>query len=308
MGLVVVRPGVATTVQDRGRTGHRAWGVPVGGAFDLASFGLANALLGNDPADAALELTLIGGEYRARVDLALALAGAPMAARVVALSGRIRTLAIPQSFAIGAGDRLELGGTAVGSRAYLAVRGGWRTPDVLGGRSSEARLVAGDILPAGVGWCPSRRPADWPWTIGLDPGRPIRVVDGPDFPVGGSILDWATYVVSPRSDRMGLRLDGPPIAVASDPDRPSMAVAPGAIQLAGGQPLILGVACGTMGGYPHVAHVITADLRRLAQLRPGDSVRFARIALAEARRIDRDDRSALGRALRKVATIAADPT
>ncbi len=87
---------------------------------------------------------------------------------------------------------------------------------------------------------------------------------------------------------MGLRLEGPPIALPPHPDRVSMPVAPGAIQLAGGQLIVLGVACGTMGGYPHVAHVASADLDRLGQARPGDLIRFRSITLDEARRLDHD--------------------
>ena len=105
---------------------------------------------------------------------------------------------------------------------------------------------------------------------------------------------------------MGLRLEGEPVAIVSPPDRLSAPVAPGAVQVAGGQLIVLGVACGTMGGYPHVAHVISADLDRLGQLRPGDVIRFHRVGLDEARRADqamRRDRQAL---LKRVATAAQD--
>src|SRR6185312_1901394 len=94
------------------------------------------------------------------------------------------------------------------------------------------------------------------------------------------------FRVGSRSDRMGLRLDGDPIAIASSPGRLSAPVAPGAVQLAGGQLILLGVAGGTMGGYPHIAHVISADIDRLGQLRPGDVIRFRVVTLDEARRAD----------------------
>src|SRR5271167_477824 len=97
MGLLVINPGVSATVQDLGRTGYREWGVPIGGAFDRGSAALANALLGNSPDCAVLELTLFGGVYEARKPLALALAGAPMAASIVVAGSPPRPLAVPQS-------------------------------------------------------------------------------------------------------------------------------------------------------------------------------------------------------------------
>ena len=105
---------------------------------------------------------------------------------------------------------------------------------------------------------------------------------------------------------MGLRLEGPPLAVNAEPDRLSAPVAPGAIQAAGGQLIILGVAGGTMGGYPHVAHVISADLDRIGQLRPGDPVTFRRVGVAEARDLDRASRQAHRALLLRLESLARD--
>jgi biotin-dependent carboxylase-like uncharacterized protein len=292
VALVVVRPGASTTVQDRGRVGYRGFGVPVGGAFDRASLDLANALLGNEPDAAALELTLVGGSYRAEVPLAIALTGAPMSAEIRAAIGSDRRLLVPQTATLQPGDELIIGGCPCGARTYLAVRGGWQTPSILGSRSSETRLQAGEILPAGPGITSIRRPVGWPWSVsGKD--EPIRIVDGPDAdPNQGDarLLEPAVYKVSPRSDRMGLRLEGPTIDREAEPDRASAPVAPGTIQITGGQPIVLGVAGGTMGGYLHLAQVLTADLDRLAQRQPGDPVIFRRIEIEEARKIDRLER------------------
>jgi allophanate hydrolase subunit 2 len=170
------------------------------------------------------------------------------------------------------------------------VRGGWRTTPVLGSRSSETRLAAGDAIPAKPSSVATRRTFDDEFPD-LDRG-PIRVMDGPDGPVPAALLE-APYRVDTASDRVGLRLDGPLIEGYENPDRPSAPVAPGAVQIAGGRPLILGVAGGTMGGYPHMAHVISADLDRLGQARPGQELRFARVELAEARRLDRERRASL---------------
>ena len=134
------------------------------------------------------------------------------------------------------------------------------------------------------------------------------MVDGPDAPPGYDWEAWeaGTFQVGRQSDRMGLRLDGDVPSISSPPDRISAPVAPGAIQIAGGRAMILGVACGTMGGYPHVAHVITADLDRIGQARPGDILRFRRIEIAEARRIDRREQLAHAAYFRCVAALAAD--
>ena len=279
MALVVVRPGTFATVQDRGRPGHRRFGVPVGGAADVGSYLLANALLGNPPDAAALELTLLGGTYRAEVDLPLALAGAPMPAVVEppAGAGPPRPWPIPGTGTLRAGEALVLGGAPAGARCYLAVRGGWQAPLVLGSRSTETSLRAGDRLDARPGTITARRPS--PALLAafgppLDPAAPLRWLPGPDFDPASPRLD-GPYRVLAQSSRVGLRLDGPPIPTTAPPDRPSMPVAPRAVQVAGGQPILLGVAGGTIGGYAHVAHVVAADLDRLGQLRPGDPVRFA---------------------------------
>jgi 5-oxoprolinase (ATP-hydrolysing) subunit C len=309
-GLIVIDPGLSTTVQDAGRPGYREWGVSPGGAFDRGTAGLANALVGNDVGCAVLELTLIGGIYRADGPLAMAMAGAPMEAKVVAADGGETLLTIPLSWSLGDGDRLVLGRAPEGARTYLAVRGGWQMPLRLGSRSSEERLRAGAVLPAEPGSIPTRHPAGPTWTSPA--AEPFRILDGPDVLRADSGFDpssfWTDrrFRIGSRSDRMGLRLEGEPVAIVSPPDRLSAPVAPGAVQVAGGQLIVLGVACGTMGGYPHVAHVISADLDRLGQLRPGDLIRFHRVGLDEARRADqamRQDRQAL---LKRVATAALD--
>jgi biotin-dependent carboxylase-like uncharacterized protein len=309
-GMIVINPGLSTTVQDGGRTGYREWGVPVGGAFDRGAAGLANALVGNPPECAVLELTLIGGVYQADGPLALAMAGAPMEARVLAPDASEHDLDVPLSWSMRTGERLILGRALQGARTYLAVRGGWQTRPRLGSRSSEERLRTGDVLPAEPGSIPTRRPAGQSWTPAA--AEPFRIVDGPDAiaPDSGAELTrfWTDrrFRVGSRSDRMGLRLEGEPISGDSPTDRLSAPVAPGAVQVAGGQLIVLGVAGGTMGGYPHVAHVISADLDRLGQLRPGELIQFDRVALHEARRADQEMRLARKGLLNRIATAAQD--
>lgn len=299
-GLDVLDPGLFTTVQDLGRPGFREWGVGPSGAFDAGSLGLANALVGNPPGAAALELTLVGGSYRAVGDLAIGLAGASMLATISGPAG-VRPLRIPGSTTLRDGERLDLGPARRGARTYLAVRGGWQTTAVLGSRSAEEPLRVGDVLPAMSAVIPTR------WLdvdVLPDPSRgPIRILDGPDAD-GRIAWEGLEFRVGARSDRKGLRLEGPALPVASDPARLSAPVAPGGIQATPHGLIVLGVACGTMGGYPHVAHIVTADLDRLAQARPGSRITLRRIELDEARALDRADRAARAELLARVAGLA----
>ncbi|HMF35180.1 MAG TPA: allophanate hydrolase, partial [Isosphaeraceae bacterium] len=134
---MVIDSGFWTTVQDYGRVGYREWGVPTGGAFDRSAADLANALVGNGPECAVLELTLRGGMLEALGSVGIALAGAPIEASVVATDGSPRRVRVPSSCSLHAGERLVLGRTLEGARTYLAVRGGFQTPLRLGSRSSE---------------------------------------------------------------------------------------------------------------------------------------------------------------------------
>jgi 5-oxoprolinase (ATP-hydrolysing) subunit C len=307
VGLSVVNPGLYTTVQDAGRTGYREWGVPGGGAFDVGSYELANALLGNPAGASAIELTMVGGTFEAETSLGIALTGAPMEAAIQSPGGGSRSLQIPQTATLAAGERLVLGGTGNGVRTYLAVKGGWQTPLILGSRSSELPLKASDNLPAARGTVPVRRPSHFASPPLAE--QTIRIVDGPDAGrwIEPGVWESMTFRLGSQSNRMGLRLEGPSIDVAADPERISTPVAPGTVQVAGGQLIILGVACGTMGGYPHLAHVISADLDLLGQARPGDRIRLHRIELSEAREIDRATRAERAAQIVRTTALATEP-
>jgi 5-oxoprolinase (ATP-hydrolysing) subunit C len=290
MGLVVINPGMCTTIQDEGRPGYAAWGVCAGGAFDRGSAELANALLGNSAGCAALEMTLVGGMYQADRPLALALAGGLIEAKIVMPDRSERAVRVPSSFSLREGEQLVLGHTLLGARTYLAVRGGWQTATVLGSRSTEQPLKEGERLPAGQSSVLSRHLADQSWQAAR--GSPFRIVPGPDVRSNPELhaAFWASqqFRVGTQHDRKGLRLEGDFVKVAADPLRLSTPVSPGAVQVAGGKLIILGVACGTMGGYPHVAHVISADLDRLGQLKAGDVIRFELVTIDVARRALRE--------------------
>ena len=272
--IEVLVAGAATTVQDLGRPGYGALGVPRSGALDLPAHRLANRLVGNDPAAATLEVVLGGLAVRARDAVTVALTGAVCPASV---DGRPVDPYAPLT--LRAGATLGLGRPDRGLRTYVGVRGGVDVPLVLGSRSTDtlsglgrAPLRAGDVLPVGAA------------VVGLPAGeavappspRPavVRVATGPraDWVPGG--LAERAYVVSDRADRVGIRLTGPPL-----PRRPgelaSEGLLPGAVQVPpDGLPVVFLADAPVTGGYPVVAVVLPDDLPVLAQLRPGDALGF----------------------------------
>lgn len=307
MSLHVLRPGLLTTVQDLGRRGHQREGVPVGGAMDAVSLRLANLAAGNPPGAAALEITLAGPTLRFAEDALVALAGAELPAE---LDGQPipdwRPVRVP------AGATLALGRATSGARAYLAVAGGIAVPPVLGSRSTylgagfgglDGRaLRASDVLPVGEPCALARRiratlgaegEAAAPWSVAASLRPPVGVTPTIRLTPGThadaltaesrSALLGAEFRVSPRSDRMGYRLAGPTLRLSEPIELVSEAVAEGTVQLPpGGEPIVLMADRQTTGGYPRIAQVATVDLPLLAQLRPGEAVRFREIPLAES--------------------------
>jgi biotin-dependent carboxylase-like uncharacterized protein len=267
---------MCTLIVDHGRPHCRSLGVPVGGAADRFALAIGNALVGNPPEAAALEISLRGPTLTSEGELACVLYGAPFE---MTLNG------VPweagKTFSLHDWEQLRIGGTARGMRAYLCVRGGLQTPFILGSRSSLEPLAAGASLPCLPGAIHVRHfQHDFVWNA--EP-RGLRVVDGPQ-------ADWfrtdefypQAFIVTPAGNRMGLRLQGtaltlPPRDLVSEP------VCPGSVQVTrDGQCIVLGVDGQTIGGYPKIAQVISADLDKLAQLRPGEKVRFARVSQADA--------------------------
>ncbi len=298
MSFVVQRPGALTTVQDLGRRGCGRLGVPPSGAMDGLALSIANLLVANDEGAAGLEYTLSGPEIRFERDAWVALAGARFTARL-----DDREAPHLESFRVRAGQVLGLGRTLEGARGVLAISGGIDVPLVLGSRSTllaaaiggfEGRsLRAGDRAPFGA---PGRagharlRPGVLP---SYEPRVELRVVRGPQaaaFAGRGLATFFAgDHRVSPRSDRMGLRLEGAPIDRGAGADIPPEGIAPGSVQVpADGHPIVLGVDRPTTGGYTKIAAVIAADLGRLAQAKPGDVFRFVEVAPGEARAIHRE--------------------
>ncbi|HEU4381963.1 MAG TPA: biotin-dependent carboxyltransferase family protein [Anaeromyxobacteraceae bacterium] len=313
--IAVVKAGLLTTVQDGGRPGHRASGMPVAGAMDRLSLAAANLLAGNAPGTAALELTLVGGTFRFEAPALAALAGADMRA---ALDGR--AVAPWSSFRAPAGGVLALGMAASGVRAYLAVHGGIEVPPVLGSRSTYARagvggfhgraLRAGDRLPAGApagpppelaSLAPGERPEMHPPGVEVE----LRMLLGPQddlvHPEGMEALLSTRWTVTPLNDRMGYRLGGPPVRLRGGADIVTDALVPGAVQVSNdGRPIVIMVDGQTTGGYLKPGVVIGPDLRRLAQARTGDGVRFRRCTMQEALEAVADERARWGRLARRL--------
>jgi biotin-dependent carboxylase-like uncharacterized protein len=298
--LAVLRPGAYTLVVDQGRPRTRSLGVPVGGAADRFALALGNGLVGNPPDDAALEISLAGPTLRADADLACVLFGAPFE-----ISSDRQPLRAGKTFTLHAGEEVQIGGTSGGMRACFCVRGGLRTPVVLGSRSSFGPLAAGAQLPCLPGRIRARRlsiPEE-------EPGPAVlRVVEGPqaDWFRAAEFYDGPGFTVAPASDRMGLRLQGRPLSLPGR-ELVSEPVCPGAVQVTSdGQCIILGADGQTIGGYPKIAQVIAADLDRLGQLRPGTKLTFARVGLEEAARLYRERQAELRGWLNRLRT-AADP-
>jgi antagonist of KipI len=292
--MLIIKPGMLTTVQDRGRWGLQARGVPVGGPMDPLSHRLANVLVGNDGDAATLEITLLGPEIEFDDERVVAITGADFE---LTLDGRPARSG--QAFVVPAETRMRFGARRRGARAYLAVSGGIATAPVLGSRAThvisalggfEGRpLRAGDRVPLGPVSATGRtvaRPAE-PF-VELPAGTAtLRIITGPqaDHFAAGAIaaLQSAPYVIEQQSDRMGFRLAGPSLEHSGGADIISDATPLGVLQVpASGQPILLMADRQTTGGYPKIATVITADLPIAGQLGPGDTITFRACTLQDA--------------------------
>ncbi|MCW2636524.1 MAG: ahs2 [Blastococcus sp.] len=278
--LTVLAPGPLATVQDLGRPGWASIGVTTSGAADRAAHGLANRLVGNEPAAATVEVTAGGLRVRAGRTLLVAVTGAPVP---VSVDGRAAPFDAPLT--LSAGAELSLGRPAIGLRSYLAVRGGVDVPPVLGSRSTDSlsglgppRLTAGDRLP--VGTLSAGEPFVDVAPVRPLPARPVlRVLPGPrrDWLAqeAWALLTSQEWSVTSDSDRVGLRLAGPRLDRARHDELPSEGLVPGAVQVPpDGAPVLFLSDHPVTGGYPVLAVVTTPDLSLAAQLRPGDSFRF----------------------------------
>lgn len=294
--LTIIEPGIQSTIQDAGRWGYQAFGVPVSGAMDYGAFACANQLVGNADDSAALEmrspLTLQTNDRHL-----IALTGADA---LLQIDGR----ALPAwaSVFVRAGSRIEIKPRRAAGWLYLAVCGGIDVPRVLGSRSTYLRgkfgglagraLQTGDGIPIGdssrsdLAWRAGRLIAEQIHTF-AHRSAPLRVILGPhaDWFTAEALAKLTTseYTLTDAADRMGYRLSGAALARAREGELISCGVPLGALQVpADGQPIVLMADHQTTGGYPIIATVIRADLANLAQRAPGERITFAVVDVATA--------------------------
>lgn len=306
--LRVIKPGLLSSVQDLGRTGRRHLGIGRAGALDPFSLQQANALLGQDLTLPALEVC--GGPLQLTFlqDVSFALAGADYEVDLDGQPCPVGWVHVGR-----AGQQLRLQGPRAGRLAYLALPGGIVAPECLGSRSTDLAggfggpfgraLRAADVLAAAdprVALPRGRR-------RGLPPWRPpsklaLRVLPGPEaerfHPEALADFWLADWQAGARSNRMGCRLDGPPLRGPGRPDglgeMLSHAVLPGVVQVPpDGQPIVLMAEAQATGGYPRLAVVIEADLPRLAQAGPGQVLHFVPADETMARDARQQARNAL---------------
>jgi biotin-dependent carboxylase-like uncharacterized protein len=281
MSLLVVDPGPLTLAQDAGRPGLGAQGVGASGAFDRAAMRQLHALLGDPPETAVLEVLGGGLKLRAEADHRLAVTGA---IGPVHVDGE--HVEHGRAFVARAGQEVVIGPVELGLRAYVGVAGGVLVDSVLGSRSTDTmsglgppRLAADDVIDVGA------------------PSHPAEIEDVPALLTSGVTTvtavpgprdDWFTddavrtffsaqWTVSARSDRIGVRLEGPSLEREASDELPSEPCVRGSVQVvSAGSPVVLGPDHPVTGGYPVIAVVLDHHVDRLAQVRPGDIVRFTR--------------------------------
>lgn len=300
--LEVLACGPGTSLQDFGRYGYRRFGVALAGAADRAALARANLLAGNRVDACGIEFTLAGGRFRVQ--------GGPVTVATGDASARLSVDGRPVppfSSALAADDSVvELSPLTSGIYAYLAVSGGFVSEAEMDSRSMHRRsgiggasLLPGALLPCGA----TATPRAMRYTGGTPPVAPasaptIRFMRGPQddlFPHGTlEKLLSEPFTVDPRSDRMGCRLTGPKLIEAPIGGMVSDGVVPGSMQVPGeGQPIVLMRDCQTTGGYPKIGTVISVDLDRLAQVRPGSSLHFTEVSLEDALAALEESRRAL---------------
>jgi len=291
----VLEPGILTTIQDLGRYGFSQFGVPPSGALDTFSLRVSNLLVGNEEEEACLEITLMGLRIRALKEVVIAITGGDLSPKLNGESlERWRTHLLVQD------DVITFKKVNAGCRAYLSAAGGFFVPKMMGSSSTylsgkfgglEGRpLRKGDILHTSSRSSLDKLGLRFPseWIPSQEKEVLLRVIAGPQdhhfTEKGFRTLTSSSYEVTPQCDRMGVRLEGPGIQRRPDVEESiiSEGLISGAIQVPGdGKPIIILTELVT-GGYTKIATIISTDLPRVAQLKPGDLVKFKHISIEEA--------------------------
>lgn len=308
--LEVLTPSVLTTIQDAGRRGWQAYGVPVSGPMDAFAQRAANLLVANPPEAAAFEIGYSSAEFIAGADCLIAATGPGFTLWVNEHPMRMWT-----SIYVRKNWQVRLEKTGSGNWAYLAIHGGIQTPLALGSRATYLRaqlgadparpLQTGDLLPIGPATHPLLELASRTIAPVLDysPNPTIHVIPGPQVShftsAALSTFYSSIYTISPTSDRTGYRLNGPTLERATRGELISEGMARGCIQIpADGLPIVMQADCPTTGGYPKIASVISADQPVLAQVPVGmGQIRFVETTVEKAQARYREMMSGLGKSI-----------
>jgi biotin-dependent carboxylase-like uncharacterized protein len=306
--LNVLAPGLMTTLQDRGRPGYQRLGIPVSGALDVVSLCAANLLVGNALDVGALEIAYQGPTLAVQADsVRIAYVGGSAPVDVLAGTDEARARRVPplHSVRLSRGQIVRIGALSDAAVGYLAVEGGFDVAPALGSQSTFARaglggfggraLRTGDALPLRWPEVEEREERRLP-SLDLAQPQRYRVVLGPQDDYfserGRRTFLESVYTVSPASDRMGMRFDGPQLEHARGYNIVSDGIAPGSIQVPGnGLPIVLLADRQTTGGYPKIATVVSADMPALGRLMPGAKVAFEAIDVTAAEVLHRKLRS-----------------
>ena len=294
--FLVLTPGSYSTVQDKGRFGYQHLGIPISGALDTFAYRIANLLVGNPEDSAVLEVTVVGSQLAFLQETYVALTGADME-----MTLNFTPVECWTSIRVEPGDVLNIQWVRSGCRGYLSVTGGIAVPKVMGSCSTYVGgkiggykgrpLKKGDVVQSGRGFLLTS-PRQLPKSLipRYSDEILLRAVPGPQddfFDEGLTTLFESTYTVTNNADRMGYRLQGPPIIQRDNVPRSiiSEPTIPGGIQIpADNQPIILLVEQ-TVGGYTKIATVISTDISKIAQIMPGNTIRFKRVDLDTAHAI-----------------------
>lgn len=283
--LIIIQPGLEATVQDLGRPGYAHLGVPHGGAADQSALRHGNRLVGNSQNAAGIEFLLGGLSFMVDQDTMIVVTGAPVPVTIDARPAELNT-----AIHLFAGQTLSTGSAIYGLRSYICAAGGIAVRRVLGSRSTDTvsgigppRLAAGSELP--IGSCRGRLSAAADVAIesaSATGNIGVRYFQGPRAeyfrPEALRQFASAPWTVTADIDRVGARLQGPHLAYATERQLPSEGIMTGSVQVPGsGQPIVLLCNHGTTGGYPIIAVVHPADVAKVAQARPGGTIRFRRV-------------------------------
>ena len=286
-----LKAGLQTLIQDRGRIGYQSYGVPVSGVMDKKTAALANELVDNSSDTPVLEITLLGPTIKIEGDCQIAITGADLSPKV-----NKQPIQLYQTINIKDRDTLTFGGAKNGCRAYLAIRGKWQikkwldsysalpysgdtaTPDSLIQKGTNLQIETISAIP--IKSIPKENQSNFSKKVR------IRVLPGPEFEEFSNYtiayFFSRGYQLTNDSNRMGYRLDATLIDFKPKREVISSGIMPGTIQItSAGQPVILMMDAQTVGGYYRIANVVSADLDKLAQLKPGEEVWFSLVRLEE---------------------------